>query len=274
MKNYLILYVPGMCGTWLTWLIGKHANFPQYRKKNKNYINDKKETKPLDIGCFGSDYYIYPHMSKDDAWLKDEQRDITANAVWIQEGLIENGYPTNCTSWTFEENRRIRPVGEIAVDNVSFTKDCIKTLPNHGVFAERKEDDNFEKVNKELLKNIVDEVQPEKIIVPIFNSLDETLVKRWIIYLYYHNKHYAIDDLVNWQRSWHEWSDYVIQDNPYGNNVHYVDIEKLTSGDNDEYLKLCEAINETPLDNAQEEITSYRNIMLEVAADFDRNYTT
>ena len=274
MKNYLILYVPGMCGTWLTWLIGQHANFPQYRKKNKNYINDKKETKPLDIGCFGTDYFIYKHMSTDDYWLKDEQRDITANAVWIQEGLIENGYPTNFTSWTFEENRRIRPVGEIADDNESFTKDCIKTLPNHGVFLERKEDDNFEKVNKELLKNIVDEVQPEKIIVPIFNSLDETLVKRWIIYLYYHNKHYAIDDLVNGQRSWHEWSDYVIQDNPYGNNVHYVDIEKLTSGDNDEYLKLCEAINETPIDNIQEEIASYRNIMLEVAADFDRNYIT
>jgi len=243
------------------------------KRRTKIISTTKKETKPLDIGCFGADYFIYRHMSTDDYWLKDQQRDITANAEWLSK-LQERGYPTNFTSWTFEENRRIRPVGEIANDNESFTKDCIKTLPNHGVFLEWKEDDNFEKVNKELLKNIVDEVQPEKIIVPIFNSLDETLVKRWIIYLYYHNKHYAIDDLVHWQRSWHEWSDYVIQDNPYGNNVHYVDIEKLTSGDNDEYLKLCEAINETPLDNAQEEIASYRNIMLEVATDFDRNYIT
>jgi hypothetical protein len=281
MKNYLILYNPGMCGTWLTWLIGQHANFPHYKKKNKNYINDKKETKPLDIGCFGADYYIYPHMSKDDAWLKDEHSDITAGAEWLQETLIENGYPANFTSWTFEENRRIRSIGEN--DNESFTKDCIKTLPNHGVFAEWKEGTRFDNVNKELLKNIVDEVQPEKIIVPIFNSLNETLMKRWISYLYYHNKLspgpkidylWGVHGLVNWQKSWNEWSDYVIQDNPYGNNVHYVDIEKLTSGDNDEYLKLCEAINETPLDNAQEEIASYRNIMLEVATDFDRNYTT
>ena len=69
--------------------------------------------------------------------------------------------------------------------------------------------------------------------------------------------------------SWAEYSKWVQQDNPYGNNVHYVDIEKLISGDNDEYLKLCEAINETPIDNIQEEITSYKNILLDVVADFD-----
>ena len=57
---------------------------------------------------------------------------------------------------------------------------------------------------------------------------------------------------------------------PYGNNVHYVDIEKLTSGDNDEYLKLCEAIDETPIDNIQEDITAYRNILSEVAEQYDR----
>ena len=142
-----------MCGTWLTWLIGQHANFPHYKKKNKNYINDKKETKPLDIGCFGADYFIYRHMSTDDYWLKDQQRDITANAEWLSK-LQERGYPTNFTSWTFEENRRIRPVGEIANDNESFTKDSVKVLCNHGCFNEVSHTDKLYTVDKELLIKI------------------------------------------------------------------------------------------------------------------------
>ena len=149
-------------------------------------------------------------------------------------------------------------------------KDCVKINPNHNLVNDDHVSLGMDYVDKELFKRVTDDMQPEKIIVPIYNSSDETLVKRWIIYLYYHNKHYAVDDLVNGQKSWHEWSDYVIQDNPYGNNVHYVDIEKLTSGDNDEYLKLCEAIDETPIDNIQEDITAYRNILSEVAEQYDR----
>lgn len=256
MKNYLVLYNPGLCGTWLTWLINQHKNFPQYLLKYKNYINDKEETKTLDVGCFGSDWYTYQHISKDSHYYLD-------NYHW-------NLDDESALNYTFEENRRIRPMYER--NNESFTKDCVKILPNHGCSNDSKWEDKLETVNKELLKNITDDMQSEKIIVPVFNSSNDILIKRWIIYLAYHNKlkQNYIDELSYWRKKWSESSDWIIQDNSYGNNVHYVDIEKLTSGDNDEYLKLCEALDEQPIPNIQEEITSYRNILSEVAEQYDR----
>jgi hypothetical protein len=269
MKNYLVLYNPGMCGTWLTWLISQHKNFPQYNHKVKEYINDKKETKLLDWDCYGSDWYTYKYISKDsDYYLKNNPSD----AVKSSEIL----------SHTFEENRRTRsftknthpPYDNVDYErnNKSFTKDCVKILPNHGCSNDSKWEDKLETVNKELLKNITDDMQPEKIIVPVFNSSNDILIKRWIIYLAYHNKlkQNYIDELSYWRKKWSESSDWIIQDNSYGNNVHYVDIEKLISGDNDEYLKLCEAINETPINKIQDQITLYRNAMLEVVAHYDR----
>ena len=258
---HLVLYTPGLCGTWLTWLINQHKNFPQYKLKDKNYINDKKETKPLDVGCFGSDWHTYQHISKDsDYYTRNYSSD------------KDNEFTKEFLNYTFEENRRIRPMDER--NNESFTKDCVKILPNHGCFRDNHLE-KFETINQKLLKKITDDMQPEKIIVPIFNSENDfTLIKRWIIYLDHHwgppRIHKNCDYFAYWIRIWNEWSDYLVQDNPYGNNVHYVDIEKLTSGDNDEYLKLCEAIDETPIDNIQEDITAYRNILSEVAEQYDR----
>ena len=242
-----------MCGTWLTWLVNQHNSFPQYKMKPKVYTNDMGETKQLDVGCFGADWYAYKHMIKDSFYLKSMAKDIKADG--------END--TNTLTWSFEENRHIRPKDER--NNESFTKDCVKILPNHGSFCEWEDGINFERVDKELLKNIVDDMRPEKIIVPLFKSSNDTLIKRWIIY-------HTNGDIVYWRKVWSEWSEWVLQDNPYGNNVHYVDIEKLTSGDNNEYLKLCEAINETPIQNIQEEITLYRNALLEVVNHYDRTY--
>jgi len=256
MENYLVLYNPGMCGTWLVWFINQHNNFSQYLAEYKNYINDKKETKPLDVGCYDADWYTHRHISKDSHYYSN------AN--------LDNIISEKSLNYTFEENRRFLPMEKR--NNKSFTKDCVKILSNHGCFHDSLRQDNFDIINQKLLKNIVDEIQPAKIIVPVFNSENDTLIKRWIIYLDWHQKLRTsiFDELVYWKKNWNEWSDYVIQDNPYGNNVHYVDIEKLTSGDNDEYLKLCEALDEQPIPNIQEEIASYRDILSNVASHFDR----
>ena len=254
MKKYLVLYTPGLCGTFLTWLINQHNNFPLYHGNMKKYTNDLDEVKTLDIACSGGDWFINKHISKDsDYYTRNYSSD------------KDNEFTKEFLNYTFEENRRIRPMDER--NNESFTKDCVKILPNHGCFRDNHLE-KFETINQKLLKKITDDMQPEKIIVPIYNSSDETLVKRWAIFRQYHKK--DCDNFAYWIRIWNEWSDYLVQDNPYGNNVHYVGIEKLTSGDNDEYLKLCEAIDETPIDNIQEDITAYRNILSEVAEQYDR----
>lgn len=281
MKNYLLLYSGGLCGTWLTWLINQHANFPQYSKSNKNYINDKKEQTPIDIGCYGADYYIYNHLQADDNRIITEPG---RSAKLVAEYNL-----------SFEENRLVRPSHNFRGYNDSFTKDCIKVIPYHDLTIEGWL--GIRKVNEELLKTIVDEVQPEKIILPIYNPLNDVLFKRWLMLqflwksgednnaaLTYGKIPYSIvnsEKLEKWhlrhsndQRwSWINQSKWIVENNPYGNNIHYVDIEKLLWDGDDEYLKLCGAINETPKDNIQEIITSYRNMLSEVAADFDRNYT-
>jgi hypothetical protein len=267
MKNYLVLYNPGLCGTFLTWLITQHKNFPLYNGNMKKYTNDLDEIKTLDIACSGGDWYINKHISKDSDYYMDI--DQNGEREWVNSNLDKG---ESLLIWSFEENRRIRPIGER--NNISFTKDCVKINPNHNLVNDDHVSLGIDYVDKELFKRVTDDMQPEKIIVPIFNSSDETLVKRWIMYRVYHNKFVMYEDikdeLLHWQKNWHEWSDYVVQDKPYGENVHYVDIEKLTTGDNDEYLKLCEAIDETPIDNIQEDITAYRNILSEVAEHYDR----
>ena len=273
MQNYLILYTPGMCGTWLTWLINQHKNFPQYKLKNIKYINDKEEANLLDVRCFGADWYIYKHMSKDSIYYRPEVCGL-AEGTWIEKILRANGQDVNLLTWSFETNRSIRPKGEYF--NNFFTKDCVKILPNHGCGKESWENGEFiDEVDKELLKNIVDEMQPAKIIVPVFNSsnnniMQDIILKRWIIWKSEIDVTNEQCDIVYWRNRWNKWSDWVLQDNPHGNNAHYVDIGKIISGDEDEYLKLCEAINETPINEIQKEITLYRRGISEVAAHYDR----
>lgn len=267
MENYLVLYSPGLCGTFLTWLINQHNNFPLYKSYEKKYTNDLDEVFTLDIACPGSDWYINKHTSKDSDYYLDI--DQNGEREWVNSILTNvdaNFYKESLLTWSFEENRRIRPIDEI--NNESFTKDCVKTTPNHSLVNDDHVSSGMDYVDKELFKRVTDDMQPEKIIVPIYNSSDETLVKRWAYFRQYHKKDDT--DFVYWIRIWNEWSDYIVKDNPYGNNVHYVDIEKLTLGDNDEYLKLCEAIGETPIDNIQEDITAYRKILSEDAEQYDR----
>lgn len=58
MKNYLVLYQAGKAGTWLTWLINQHANFPQYETIEQERDNLKQQ---LDIACLGADFYWQEH---------------------------------------------------------------------------------------------------------------------------------------------------------------------------------------------------------------------
>ena len=283
MSNYLCLYTPGMCGSWLTWLINQHKNFPQYDLTSKDYTNDIGETKTLDVGCFGADWHTYKYIQK-----KSSYYDENTVTEYIADGHI--------LDYTFKENRE----NNYENNNLSATKDCIKILPNHnsasdycpplvdGLVDEKWHISPSEKfshsVNKELLKNITEDMQPEKIIVPVFNYQGEdTLIKRWLMYrkthnlgedasikwCYFNNVHQNCE-LEFWKNFWTEYSNWVQQDNPYGNNVHYVDIGRLLNPSVDEYLKLCETINEKPLMKIQDEIKSYKNIILDVVADFNR----
>jgi len=277
--NYLVLYIPGMCGTWLNWLVNQHDNFPQYNVSLKLYKNDLEERIPLDVGCLGADWYIYKHMKPDFRSWGDYIRDIKHCGLSIHHSVrttdLQGGEgditPEIFLNSTFEENRHIRRLGE--VNNESFIKDSVKVLCNHGCFNETSHTDKLYTVDKELLIKIKDDMKPKKIIVPIFNTADDSILKRWIMFSAYHTRVRAStfnSELINCKTIWQNTFDLIMQENSYGTDVHYVDMKKLISGDNDEYLKLCEALDEQPIPNIQEEITSYRDILSNVASHFDR----
>ena len=274
MKNYLVLYTPGMCGSWLTWLINQHKNFPHYFKNLKKYENDMGQSTILDVGCDGADWYIYNH---DTIPQQVDTGDLEhANwTIWSEyqkymteknNKLGKNKVNKEIANFDFKDNRFVR---KEQIRNKSLvTKDCVKPLQNHGLF--KKGNDTI--VDEVLLKKVLDDIGPTKIIVPYFNSSNLTIVKRWAMYRDYHGtpiKDTPQDELDSWVTIWKEHFEY-LQENPYGENVHYVDIEKLTSGDNNEYLKLCEAIGEEPMDNIQNHISRYRLNLFNVAAHFDR----
>ena len=276
MKNYLVLYDAGMCGSWLTWLINQHKNFPHYFKNLKKYENDMGQSTILDVGCDGADWYIYKHDTIP-SQVDFGDREYDNWTIWFEyqkfmtnknNALLENKVNKEIANFDFKDNRKVISLSPKEIRNKSFTKDCVKPLPNHGLF--KKGDDTI--VDEVLLKKVLDDIGPTKIIVPYFNSSNLTIVKRWTIYRDYHGtplKDTLQDDLDNWATLWKEHFEY-LQGNPYGENAYYVDIEKLTSGDNDEYLKLCEAIGEEPIDNIQTLISWYRLNIFNVAEHFDR----
>ena len=48
------MYEAGKAGTWLTWLINQHVNFPQYETYRQERVNLKQQ---LDIACLGADFH-------------------------------------------------------------------------------------------------------------------------------------------------------------------------------------------------------------------------
>ena len=249
-----------MCGTWLTWLINQHKNFPHYEMNHKNYLNDIGQSTILDVGCYGADWYIYdPEETELFGTL------IKGDMTKKNNKLGINKVNKEIANFDFKDNRIVR---RQQIRNKSFTKDCVKPLPNHGMFKKVK--DTI--VDEVLLKKAMDDMAPDKIIVPYFNSSNLTIVKRWAIYRDYHGrtlKDAPQDEVAHWVRVWKEHGEYLLQENPYGDNVHTVDIEKLTTGDKDEYLKLCEAIGEEPIGSIQDHISWYRMKLLQVAEHFD-----
>jgi hypothetical protein len=134
----------------------------------KKYTNDLDEIKTLDIACSGGDWYINKHISKDSDYYMDI--DQNGEREWVNSNLDKG---ESLLIWSFEENRRIRPIGER--NNISFTKDCVKINPNHNLVNDDHVSLGIDYVDKELFKRVTDDMQPEKIIVPIFNSSDERL---------------------------------------------------------------------------------------------------
>lgn len=96
MKNYLVLYDAGLCGTWLCYFSNLHEGFPNLRYEIKKPSN-------LDLVCPGADYF---HQSPN-PFLEQIEKKLQA------EHCVEDI--------------------NTALDTFRNSKFCFKIIPNHSL---------------------------------------------------------------------------------------------------------------------------------------------
>lgn len=95
-ENYACLYTAGLSGTWLTWFINQHANFPRYE-----FTKLKSHGMMTDLACDGATW----------CFTKDTENGSSDKPKTFDEYM---------TDWAIPESK-----------NSSATKNCCKILPDH-----------------------------------------------------------------------------------------------------------------------------------------------
>ena len=230
MENHLVLYQAGHVGTYLVWLINQHKNFSQYDYQWKYTDAGNK----LDLGCYGADWnYVTETFAE-------------SRSKWEAEY-------NECPERDLEQTRNPR--------NRNRTKDGIKLLPNHCCQL----DDVVGTIDRRLLKNIIGQVQPKSIIVPVLSNtslfLKHEILNRWVAWGVQQNR--EENDKSDWEELWFNKQFPWVKDNVwrYGDNAHTINISKIIMDVESEYLKLCEIINEEPLSNIKELTRPIRELL-------------
>ena len=237
MENHLVLYQAGHAGTFLVWLINQHKNFSQYDLQWKyTEAGDK-----LDVGCFGAD------------WYHDKMTFAESRKEWEIE---YNLYP-------MDRGTTHQPK---VPGNKDRTKDAVKIIPNHCCQLELIYFDGI--IDERLLEKVIGEVKPKSIIIPVAGDhLKDELLNRWVAYRREHKKPQWVEEGINpvweWEQLWYEKTFPWLKENAwrFGDNAHTIDIGKIINVYEPEYIKLCEIIDEEPLENIEEIISPFRSMM-------------
>jgi hypothetical protein len=232
MKNHLVLYQAGLAGTFLVWLINQHKNFSQYPFQWKYTKRGHK----LDLGCNGADWY---------------HEDMTFAESRKEWEIEYNLYP-------MDRDTEMQPK---VPKNKDRTKDAIKIIPNHCCQEELAYFNGT--IDKVLLEKVMSQVNPTSIIIPIASTyFKDELLNRWIAYRKEHEKSHHVEP-DSWEQVWYEDTFPWLKENAwrYGDNAHTIDIGKIVMNVESEYIKLCEIIDEEPLENIKEIISPFRSMM-------------
>ena len=147
--------------------------------------------------------------------------------------------------------------------NKNRTKDAIKLLPNH--CCQLEDVPTEQTINDRLLKYVIEQVQPKSIILPVITDnslyLRDELLNRWLAYCKEHNKLETHRDVH--EHLWFEEQFPWLEENiwRYGDNAHTINIGKIIMNVKSEYIKLCEIINEEPLNNIKELTSPIRTML-------------
>jgi len=213
MKNFACLYEPGLSGTWLSWFVNQHANFPNY------------ECGDVDINGIVTDLYC------DGAtWCfrKDEDED-------------------RCTDPPYTYDEYVKYVSNYDSRNRSAIKNCIKVLPDHDLSLLSVDSDLFRAVLYPM----------DSVIIPVL-SPGSPLIESYVARLRFMWGNDRFDMYRLMIGEIYERMCDATYERKYQMPVHYVHLDKLLNGDEQEYNLLLSAIDESPIDNWQQVVADYR----------------
>ena len=217
--NYMVLYRGGACGTWLTWLINQHKDFPKFEKRDniRKNINISK-----DMSCLGADWHV------DDISVYDGSKNVKRKSMnWYQ----------------FLEYSLRHTV------NLDFKHLAYKLIPNHSATT------TGNKIDSELLHAIASQVTSKIVLCEVSEVFNDEISKRWnILRKEKEDVRYIRKTLRTDSRTNFNISDYA----PYALDVYKADVGKLILGDSEEYNNLCKYIEQEPLSNFKELADDYR----------------
>ena len=225
---YLVWHDPGIPGTWLSWFINQHKNFPQ---PTGRYMYNKPMNPMLDSMDIGEHRPHPLHFG-------------SSIGPWNAPFLKDTDRTKHLVSHTYLSiDEVVKQAREISFNNFpQFSKVCLKLFSNHMTMENPLfNKSTFDKIRKEVTikKNITIRVgTASKLISDRLNDLegrkpdsnDELMIK-------YHER-----------RNTTEWLPKLAKLAP----TYVVDFGKLLNYDYEEYNKLLIEIDEEPLDNWKE----------------------
>ena len=215
----MVLYRGGGSGTWLTWLINQHKDFPKFEKRDNIRKNIKVSR---DISCLGADWHI--------------------DGISIYDG--SKNVKMKSRNW----NQFLEYSSRHTV-NLDFKHLAYKIIPNHSATT------TGNKIDFELLHAIASQVTSKIVLCEVSEVFNDEISKRWDVLrkekedITYIRKTLTVDSRTNFNVS-----DY----QPYALDVYKADVGKLILGDDDEYNNLCKYIEQEPLPNFKELSYDYR----------------
>lgn len=218
-------YEPGDAGTWLTWFINQHDNFPRF----SNTLRYEQENNPL--GHIASDYSCW-----DSDWHVIE---------WEGHGQ---------QSWTeFVANVK-------SIYRSSYTNVCYKVLPFHNPFS--ISDNEVEGYDQHSFADmLVKQSNTNKIIIPIIKSDYELFAKR----LAFIRPRFSVETARDIYK---HRINRLYNNNITGTQQHadvvIINVDQLIIHcSEEEYQKLCTAIDQPALYNWKELVQNYYKTVYE-----------
>jgi hypothetical protein len=227
MKHYYCLYSAGLAGTWLTWFVNQHKDFPKYK-----YQQLKTHGVITDLGCDGATW----------CFTKDTEDGSQDEPMTFDDYIKEYATPES--------------------NNQHATHNCIKVLPDHNLSWERweRESEVLEEVTSYASGFIYPYIRRDARLLPFFAN---RLLFMWEEMYQERSNGKLIDENVVMDmmaESAHDVRDpnSKIRIVTGYKTCHGVDIDALLQCDQYEYNKLIEYLDQPPIDNWEHLVNNYR----------------